>query len=362
MTRWRCARSATAAYRAIPRHLLTSVAAGPWIRLYSFGSLVVLNAQLQAVVSLQSYAEVAEDARRRCSRGADAPRRRGDARALRLRLLELLRAAGRLVAARLPAVRRRAAEAPRAVRRALRRRRRRGLPRTPSSRRRSRSTTGSLGSLRFWLSKPATVTATTAAGRDQAPLALGRLALARLAGAEARGLLRGARRRRRLGGQPRRRSTRCRSCAPPRRLRSRRPPATLRPHALPVRRRSPSVRASPIPRQASAAPPRACGSFASASRGRPERLRPIPGSSPRCSGFRHGSGSSSTSPRRRRTTPGRAALAQYGASLVQQVPSIRDVLLDTRTDGRGGARPTLRRSPRSGMPSSRRASRSRSAR
>jgi len=55
-------RSAQAAYRAIPGHLLTSVAAGPWIRLYSFGSLRVLNAQLQTVISLQSYATVAEDA------------------------------------------------------------------------------------------------------------------------------------------------------------------------------------------------------------------------------------------------------------------------------------------------------------
>ena len=46
----------------IPKHLLTSVPAGPWIRLYSFGALRVLNAQLQAVVSLQSYAVQAEDA------------------------------------------------------------------------------------------------------------------------------------------------------------------------------------------------------------------------------------------------------------------------------------------------------------
>jgi hypothetical protein len=54
-------REARAAYRAIPAHLLTSVPAGPWIRLYSFSSLRVLNAQLQAVVSLQSYAVSAED-------------------------------------------------------------------------------------------------------------------------------------------------------------------------------------------------------------------------------------------------------------------------------------------------------------
>jgi hypothetical protein len=52
---------ARAAYQAIPGRLLTSVAAGPWIRLYSFTSLQVLNAQLQAVISLQSYATTAED-------------------------------------------------------------------------------------------------------------------------------------------------------------------------------------------------------------------------------------------------------------------------------------------------------------
>jgi hypothetical protein len=52
---------ARAAYQAIPGRLLTSVAAGPWIRLYSFTSLPVLNAQLQAVISLQSYAKTAED-------------------------------------------------------------------------------------------------------------------------------------------------------------------------------------------------------------------------------------------------------------------------------------------------------------
>jgi hypothetical protein len=54
-------REAHAAYSLIPKRLLTSVAAGPWIRLYSFGSLRVLNAQLQAIVSLQSYAVQAED-------------------------------------------------------------------------------------------------------------------------------------------------------------------------------------------------------------------------------------------------------------------------------------------------------------
>jgi hypothetical protein len=49
-------RDAAAAYRVIPKRLLTSVPAGPWIRLYSFDSLTVLNAQLQATISLQAYA------------------------------------------------------------------------------------------------------------------------------------------------------------------------------------------------------------------------------------------------------------------------------------------------------------------
>jgi D-glucuronyl C5-epimerase-like protein len=52
---------ATRAFRAVPR-LTTSVAAGPWIRLYSFSRNPVLNAQLQSVLSLQSYAAATNDA------------------------------------------------------------------------------------------------------------------------------------------------------------------------------------------------------------------------------------------------------------------------------------------------------------
>ncbi len=51
---------ATAAFKAIPR-LTTKVAAGPWIRLYSFSSIAVLNAQLQSVLSLETYAEASDD-------------------------------------------------------------------------------------------------------------------------------------------------------------------------------------------------------------------------------------------------------------------------------------------------------------
>ena len=52
---------ATAAFRVIPKRLMTSVAAGPWIRLYAFSSLTVLNAQLQATISLESYASASGD-------------------------------------------------------------------------------------------------------------------------------------------------------------------------------------------------------------------------------------------------------------------------------------------------------------
>jgi hypothetical protein len=52
---------AAAAFRVIPKRLMTSVAAGPWIRLYAFSSLTVLNAQLQATISLQSYAAASGD-------------------------------------------------------------------------------------------------------------------------------------------------------------------------------------------------------------------------------------------------------------------------------------------------------------
>jgi D-glucuronyl C5-epimerase C-terminus len=51
---------AAGAVKAISR-LTTTVAAGPWIRLYSFSSLRVLNAQLQSVLSLQTYAQAAHD-------------------------------------------------------------------------------------------------------------------------------------------------------------------------------------------------------------------------------------------------------------------------------------------------------------
>ena len=51
---------AAASFRAVPR-LTMNLAAGPWIRLYSFSKNPVLNAQLQSVISLQTYAQAAGD-------------------------------------------------------------------------------------------------------------------------------------------------------------------------------------------------------------------------------------------------------------------------------------------------------------
>ena len=97
---------ATAAFRVIPKRLMTSVAAGPWIRLYAFSSLTVLNAQLQATISLQAYAAASEDPQAQ----ALAARMQNAAAAytgpVRHGLLVVLRAAARAVAARLPPLRR----------------------------------------------------------------------------------------------------------------------------------------------------------------------------------------------------------------------------------------------------------------
>jgi hypothetical protein len=51
---------ATASFRSVPG-LTMKIAAGPWIRLYSFSRNPVLNAQLQSVVSLQTYAQATGD-------------------------------------------------------------------------------------------------------------------------------------------------------------------------------------------------------------------------------------------------------------------------------------------------------------
>ena len=56
--------AARLAYGAIAgRRLLLSLSSGPWIRHYSFSDLVVLNSQLQSLLSLWNYAGLTNDAR-----------------------------------------------------------------------------------------------------------------------------------------------------------------------------------------------------------------------------------------------------------------------------------------------------------
>jgi hypothetical protein len=57
------AAAASKAFRAIPGKLVRSLPEGLFIRLYSFSDLAVLNAHLQAVVSLEDYALMLEDPR-----------------------------------------------------------------------------------------------------------------------------------------------------------------------------------------------------------------------------------------------------------------------------------------------------------
>ena len=52
---------ADSAYRVIPRALVRGVSTGPWIRLYSFNGMVVLNAQLQAILSLLDYGKIVDN-------------------------------------------------------------------------------------------------------------------------------------------------------------------------------------------------------------------------------------------------------------------------------------------------------------
>ena len=53
--------AAKRAYRSVPAGLIMQLSAGPWIRHYSFSGLVVLNAHLQAALSLGDYAEITAD-------------------------------------------------------------------------------------------------------------------------------------------------------------------------------------------------------------------------------------------------------------------------------------------------------------
>lgn len=53
--------TAQRAYGAIPGRLAFNVSTGPWIRLYSFSGLVVMNAQLQSSLSLVDYGRITDD-------------------------------------------------------------------------------------------------------------------------------------------------------------------------------------------------------------------------------------------------------------------------------------------------------------
>ena len=195
-------REARAAYRVIPGRLLTSVAAGPWIRLYSFQSLRVLNAQLQAVLSLQSYATSRGGSGRRRARSADATRGRGDAAELRHGLLDVLLAAARAVSARLPAVRRATAQEARA----------RATRVSPTLRRGSGAYQRQPPAFQIAnaVARGGALLALEAGDRaaehrrrpDEAALARRRMAHGRVAGAEAPGPLPRARDGRRLGREP----------------------------------------------------------------------------------------------------------------------------------------------------------------
>jgi hypothetical protein len=57
--------AARRAFLAIPNGLLAHTSHGPWIRLYSYSAVLVLNAQLQAAISIGHYARLTGDARAR---------------------------------------------------------------------------------------------------------------------------------------------------------------------------------------------------------------------------------------------------------------------------------------------------------
>jgi hypothetical protein len=54
--------AAAASVRGLHQTLLMGLAGGYWVREYGFTQQVILNAQLQSILSIQSYAAVAESA------------------------------------------------------------------------------------------------------------------------------------------------------------------------------------------------------------------------------------------------------------------------------------------------------------
>lgn len=156
-------REATAAYRVIPRALLTSVPAGPWIRLYAFNRTPVLNAQLQAAISLTAFATATGDTaaanlatRMRTAAAVTLPRfdtgywsdysLAGDPSPVdyHVFVVSLLRKLASTDARFADAAKRFA-----------------GYEKQPPA---FKLDNAGVGQVRFWLSKPATVTVTTGAG------------------------------------------------------------------------------------------------------------------------------------------------------------------------------------------------------
>ena len=156
-------REARAAYRAIPGHLLTSVAAGP----VDPPLLVPVEPRAERAAAGGALAAVVRHDRRgqrgRGARSANADRSGSDAAELRHRLLDVLLAARRALTARLPAIRRQLLKklAPADPRFADAATRIGAYEKQPPA---FQVANAALGTVRFWLSKPATVQANTAAG------------------------------------------------------------------------------------------------------------------------------------------------------------------------------------------------------
>ena len=202
-----------------------------------------------------------------------------------------------------------------------------GSRRTRSSRRRSRLTTPASARCASGSRSPRPCTATTAAGTGEALSLSGGWHSLGLAGAEARGLLRCSRRRGRLGRQPRRvrhaaDRARCRDGSSA----ESRPSHGSRTRCR-ARRRSPSVRASPIPGRLRLRSPQALRLVRFGVSWPAGAVAPDPGLVAALQRVPARLGIVVDLYAAPVDDAGRAALAQYGASLVQQVPSIRDVLL-----------------------------------
>ena len=158
--------AARGAYRVIPAKLVSYLSAGPWIRLYAFDPTAVLNAQLQTIYSLKTYASNADDPR------ADALASRMQASAVAMlprfdtgywtyyslpatpSTLHYQKYVVRLLNLLTPGDSRFGDAAKRFA----------GYARQPPA---FRLEQGPLGELRFWLSKPATVSAYSSAGPTQ---------------------------------------------------------------------------------------------------------------------------------------------------------------------------------------------------